>query len=151
MTTTNAQVRTAWQNYVFGNINSGLNAFDYDYWPESRKDRSNLVYNKRVDFWLYKVNHTVELTMMRGEIQHFIVEIARVLENTPGSKSANDVIDDFVTLQGLVRNTLGDTWQSTVSFYELPADPVTPEREQFEEVEIWVGRQIYTAQNIIYT
>lgn len=148
---TNAQVRAAWQSKVFANINGGQNAFDYDYWPESRKDRSNLVYNKRVDFWLYTVRHTTEFTMMRGEMQHFEVEIARFLENVPGEKNSNQVIDDFVTLQGYVRNTLGDTWQSTVSLYRLPEDSVVPERQQFEEVECWVGRQIYMADNIVYT
>lgn len=149
--TTNAEVRAVWQSKVFANVNGGLNSFDYDYWPESRKERSNLVYNKRVDFWLYTVRHTVEFIMMRGEIQHFEVEIFHMLENVPGEKNSNQVIDDFVTVQGLVRGTLGDTWQSTVSFYRLPEEQVVPEREQFEEVEVWVGRQIYTADNLVYT
>ena len=145
--TTNALIRQAWKDYVFSTINNGENAFDYDFWPEDRKRREAGLVNGIYDFWLYHVRHRVEPQMCNKELRIFEVEIVRVLQNDLTGQNHISVVDDLnVTIAGLVKTALGDTWQGTVDLWRPPAESPRPERSSFAEQETFEARVIYTAE-----
>lgn len=147
--TTNAQIRAAWQTKVFSKINSGINCFDYEFWPMSRVLSDKGFFQKRVDFWLYLVRSKTEFNVMSGEDQIFEVEVRRYLENETDKKNYNVVVDDFQTLMGLIKLYLTDDWNNTVDDWQPPTEGPQPVQELFGEVECWRAQQIFTARKLV--
>lgn len=146
----NAAVRTAWEEKVFANINLGRNSFNYDFWPETRKERyEGTVKDLTVDFWLYQVRSVPRMELIGGLVTVYEVEVVRVIEKDETGSNYNTVIDDLnVTLFGLVKSSLGDTWNGTVQLWRPPTEAPKPERKQFAEHDIWEARVIYEGEAI---
>ena len=150
MTNYNAPVRQAWKDFVFANINGGLNSFDYNLWVETRKKRATTLLNGKVDFWLYDVRHKVDLKMMGGEDRIFEVEVVRVKENELDNGVDLILIDDFNdTLYELVKTNLGDTWQGSVDFWSPPEEMTQVKKIEFGDRECFEARVIYTATKFL--
>jgi hypothetical protein len=152
---TNALVRTAWQENVFSNLNGGFNSYPRLIEPISQDEiRLGYDYNtKKIYFWSYVVSNVIAFSTIGGGVNNrdvkFKVEITHVREratsnNPKDDTSMNLVIDGFETVAGYVRTNLLTHWDSTVDYY-TPPEELEIAADTWDGKPVWRGKQIYTA------
>ena len=150
---TNALVRTAWQENVFANIDQGLTSYSRKIELTSQEE-IELVYTddtKKILYWTYVVNSTWKYYYMgtgnnNAREVGFKVEIEHIREKEEGGDDTafNAVLDAFETLGGLVRTNLSATWDGTVDLWNEPSE-VEIDSITIEGRHCWRGKQIYKA------
>ena len=147
--TTNAQVREAWRDLVFAALpGAGVNAFDNQVLPETRRERKSCMLNKRIDYWQYIVSNVPTPGMLGAEIQSFEVQVTRVIQKDADNAAFNEVLDDISeALYDKVKTGLGDTWNGTVQQWDPPAGQPKVVEDNFGEERVWKCTVVYKAQN----
>lgn len=144
----NAQVRTAWADDVFDNINSGLNSYDYEInrQTQSGSDLELGYYNQVIDFWEYTVN-SIKTPFLMGKYNlRFTVKIRHTIQvtETGAGTAHNQLMDDFRTINDYVITNLGTKWNNTVDYYEGPSE-ITSSQTTWGGKSCYQGEVTYTA------
>jgi hypothetical protein len=152
---TTAQIRTAWltvwQHATTQAITDKINFFDIAKNIKGTTERELIRSEQRINFFqcLYRPRET-QLSEIRGSASSgkykHVVEVIYFLEKdlTDASFGENDAVDSLEAIDALILSSLGTSWTSTVSFYQVTG-VITPEMTELDTKDVWrLGFQ-YTA------
>jgi hypothetical protein len=149
-----AQIRTAWEENVFESstikaITSALYPFDIPN-LESAANSGLFYFEAEINFITYVVSR-VRTDGITGKIRYdFPVRIRAYRENEPSGANFKSVTDTLEALDTIVRSSLGNTWDSTVDFYNPSAEGIrSPELVFLENRPTWVSEVTYTGVKTI--
>lgn len=155
--TTAAQIRSAWETYVFQN--SDISAITSKYYKTEVTQESEaevaLGYNdSQINFFEFVVTpQQSEVNQISGSansrLQTFLVEVRYTKYAEPNGTAFNDVIDALETLIDTVRTSLGATWQGLVDFVQNPISVEPPQKQKFNETDCYRAVIRFTAQKQI--
>lgn len=144
--TTSAQVRTAWQTYIWDNVsltNLTPNIYSYDITTESTKEMSKLRHNQEINFITFIISRAQTIRMMGQIEQRFNVDIRYYKEANITGSNFNAVVDVFETIDSLVVSGLGVRWNSTVDYYQIQENPPNIQKITLENKPVWSGLYQY--------
>lgn len=150
--TTNAQIRTAWNTYIWQNATIQAitdRIYDYDITVESAKEAAKLRYNQKINFFLYLVMRQSRPMIMGQHEQTFTVQVRYFKEMNVGGSHWNDVVDAFSTIDDLVISALTSTWNNTVDYYRTQDSPPALSLVTIEETSVWQGIFEYRGVKLI--
>ena len=137
-----AQIRTAFSTYVFTNASITVltdKIYDYDITLESTKEYSKLRYRTEINFLTYLVTRAQKPLIMGQFEQTFTVRIRYGKQADVAGSVFKAVSDVFETIQDLVQNQLGSTWNNSVDYYRVQNGPPNMEQQEIENLPVWVG------------
>lgn len=150
--TTNAAVRTEWKTDVWGNINGGKNAYDYELVESQESEVAKAYLDGKIDFWVYIVAST-KIPITTGQYEErFQVIVRHWVQQKDDVDGANykQLIDDFRTMNDFVQTNLGESWNNTVQTFDGPGIP-TPSLVNFANIPCWFAEVVYNATNLVNT
>lgn len=150
--TTNAQIRTAWNTYIWQNATIQAitdRIYDYDITVESAKEAAKLRYNQKINFFLYLVMRHTRPMIMGQQEQVCTVQIRYFKEFDVGGTHWKDVVDSLQAVDDLVISALTSTWNNTVDYYRTQESPPTISLVTIEETSCWQGIFEYRGVKLI--
>lgn len=148
MTTIN-QIREAWDDAIFDHATvrgytTAINHFDVPN-LESAASSGLFYYDAEINFFSFVVTRTRRDGLTGRVIYEFSCRLRYYRENEPSGDNFKSISDRLETVDSLVRSELGNSWSSTVDYYEPGAGGIrAPELIFLENKPVWVGEVSYT-------
>jgi hypothetical protein len=154
LSSTPADVRSAWSTLVWGNADALAltpNILDYNVLDVMKDDQSAgqtvlaRLYDPpgTISFFMYLVSFAEELRICSQIRYTFVVSVSRFLSVDVDGANYNAAIDDLWTVDGIVRDQLGQTWNGTVNFYQTQSKPLEPKTIVLDGKTVWQGTLLY--------
>jgi len=144
---TSAEVEAQWLDKVFkyDSIKTiSPKAYPFEVTEESEKEVSRLYHAGEINFWMYLIARSHEFQVTNRLTYNFTVELSYYREMDPEGENWTAVRDNLETLFGVVRSSLGNTWQSTVDFWRPQAGIPNISLVKLGGKQVWRGVYIYT-------
>lgn len=146
---TAAQIRAAWASQVFsdGTITAITDkAIAREFTEESKAELSKLRYEQEYNFFSYPVIRRATNRLIGGSVTYeYEVEVNYYLEADAAGVNYTAVQDAFDAVDALVLSGLGNNWNSTVDFSELPDTGPEITSILIGDKQCWRGRKTYSA------
>lgn len=153
---TTAQIRSAWDTKIWEHatttaLTTNIHSFDIASNIKGTVERQAIRFAQQINFFqvLYALREA-QLSELRaaataGRFKHG-VQVFYYLQKdaTQTHYNENTLVDRLETIDSLVASSLGKSWNSTVSYYELTR-VIAPELIELDAVDVWRGGYEYTA------
>jgi len=144
-----AEVRGAWTSEIFENptvrgFTNSIYAFDIPN-LESAAGAGLFYFEAEINFITFVVSRT-RIDGLTGQLRYeFPVRIRYYRENEPSGENFKSTTDRLEAIDSLVRSELGNSWASTVDYYQPGAEGIrSPELVFLENRPTWVSEVTYT-------
>lgn len=143
------EVRSAWEDAIFDH--STIRGYTTSVYPydipnlESARNSGQFYFGGQINFITFVVSR-IRRDGLTGQVRYeFPVRIRYYMDNEPSGANFKATTDRLEALDSLVRSELGNTWSSTVDYYEPNERGISaPELVFLENRPAWVSEVTYT-------
>jgi len=144
-----ADIRRVWDSEIFDHVTMRgytTSVYPYDI-PnlESAKNSTQFYFAAEINFMTFVVSR-IRRDGLTGQIRYeFPVRVRYYRENEPSGDNFKSITDRLEAMDSLVRSELGNTWGSTVDYYEPNERGISaPDLVFLENRPTWVSEVTYT-------